>query len=77
MHRRSSPALRGRWPKGPEGASWAYGVLAPSAAQRQLPRNAGEHLVYAPGFRSLGVTVTVISRALRMTRKSVGRPMLW
>ena len=40
----SSPAMRGRWPGGPEGASSADLQLAPSVAPRQLPRIAGEQL---------------------------------
>ncbi len=40
----SSPAPRGRWPRGPEGASSAKPALAPSVAPRQLPRIAGEPL---------------------------------
>ena len=44
----SSPAMRGQWPGGPEGADAANVQLAPSVASRQLPRNAGEQRVPPP-----------------------------
>ncbi len=51
--------MRGRWPEGPEGASWTHAALAPSVAPRQLPRIAGEHLPYFPAtVRLLAASVT-------------------